>query len=145
MNAKEYLSQARLLDRQIDSKIQQIEELNRLTTNCTATLTGMPGNPNHGGSAMADAVDRIVDLEREINRDIDRLVDLRREIMAAIRSVDNSKYRLVLEKRYLCFRTWEQIAADTGYNARHLYRIHEEALKKVRIPKQVTECQQISP
>ena len=84
---------------------------------------------------MADAVDRIVDLEREINRDIDRLVDLKREIMAAIRSVDNSKYRLVLEKRYLCYRTWEQIAADTGYNVRYLYRIHGEALKKVQIPK----------
>ena len=134
MNAKEYLSRARLLDRQIDSKIQQIEELNRLTTNCTATLTGIPGAPRRGGSVMADAVDRIVDLEREINRDIDRLVDLKREIMAAIRSVDNSKYRLVLEKRYLCYRTWEQIAADTGYNVRYLYRIHGEALKKVRIP-----------
>lgn len=134
MNAKEYLSRARLLDRQIDSKIQQIEELNRLTTNCTATLTGIPGAPRRGGSVMADAVDRIVDLEREINRDIDRLVDLKREIMAAIRSVDNSKYRLVLEKRYLCYRTWEQIAADTGYNVRNLYRIHGEALKKVRIP-----------
>ena len=135
MNAKEYLSRARLLDRQIDSKIQQIEELNRLTTNCTATLTGIPGAPRRGGSVMADAVDRIVDLEREINRDIDRLVDLKREIMAAIRSVDNSKYRLVLEKRYLCYRTWEQIAADTGYNVRYLYRIHGEALKKVQIPK----------
>jgi prefoldin subunit 5 len=133
MNAKEYLSQARLLDRQIDSKIQQIEELNRLTTNCTATLTGIPGAPRRGGSVMADAVDRIVDLEREINRDIDRLVDLKREIMAAIRTVDNGKYQMVLEKRYLCYRTWEQIAADTGYNVRHLYRIHGEALRHHRI------------
>ena len=85
MTAKEYLQQARFLDQRIDSKIAQVASLNDLATKCSATLTGMPRNPNRGGSTMADAVCKIVDLQAEINRDIDRLVDLKREIMGSSR------------------------------------------------------------
>ena len=89
MTAKEYLSQARFLDDRINSKIQQISSLNELATKCTATISDMPHSPNSGGSTMADAVCKIVDLQEEINRDIDRLVDLKREIMGVIKAVPN--------------------------------------------------------
>lgn len=133
MTAKEYLSQAHRLDQRIDAKIAQVKSLNDLATKCTATITGMPRNPN-GGSTMETAVCKIIDLQDEINRDIDRLVDLKREIMEVIKAVADTEYQILLEKRYLCFHTWEQIAVDMGYNVRHLYRIHDEALDKVRIP-----------
>lgn len=55
MTAKEYLSQAHHFDQRIDAKIAQVASLNELATKCTATLTGMPRNPNRGGSTMADA------------------------------------------------------------------------------------------
>lgn len=134
MTAKEYLSQAHRLDQRIDAKIAQVKSLNDLATKCTATITGMPRNPNGGGSTMETAVCKIIDLQDEINRDIDRLVDLKREIMEVIKAVADTEYQILLEKRYLCFHTWEQIAVDMGYNVRHLYRIHDEALDKVRIP-----------
>ena len=63
MTAKEYLSQAHHLDQRIDAKIAQVASLNELATKCTATLTGMPRNPNRGGSTMADAVCKIIDLQ----------------------------------------------------------------------------------
>ena len=75
MTAKEYLSQARLLDARINAKIQQVAALNDLATHATATLTGMPRNPNRSESRMAEAVVKIVDLQNEINHDIDELVD----------------------------------------------------------------------
>lgn len=137
MTAKEYLSQAHSLDQRIDAKIAQVKSLNDLATKCTATITGMPRNPNGGGSTMETAVCKIIDLQDEINRDIDRLVDLKREIMEVIKAVADTEYQILLEKRYLCFHTWEQIAVDMGYNVRHLYRIHDEALEKVQLP---TSC-----
>lgn len=137
MTAKEYLSQAHRLDQRIDAKIAQVKSLNDLATKCTATITGMPRNPNSGGSTMETAVCKIIDLQDEINRDIDRLVDLKREIMEVIKAVADTEYQILLEKRYLCFHTWEQIAVDMGYNVRHLYRIHDEALEKVQLP---TSC-----
>jgi len=135
MTAKEYLGQAYRLDQRINSKLEQVASLNELATKCTSTLTGMPRNPNHGTSTMADAVGKIIDLQAEINRDIDRLVDLKREMVKLIKAVDNTEYQTLLELRYLCFKTWEQIAVDMGYNVRHVYRLHDEAVESIVVPK----------
>ena len=134
MTAKEYLGQAYRLDQRINSKLEQVASLNELATKCTSTLTGMPRNPNRGTSTMADAIGKIIDLQAEINRDIDRLVDLKREMVKLIKSVDNTEYQTLLELRYLCFKTWEQIAVDMGYNVRHVYRLHDEAVESIVVP-----------
>lgn len=131
MKAKEFLNQAYLLDQRIKSKSEQIQSLNELATKCTATLTGMPRNPNHGGSTMADAVCKIIDLQEEINHDIDRLVDLKRDIVEVIKAVDNSEYQILLEKRYLCFHTWKQIAVDMHYSGKWIQKLHDRALDVV--------------
>lgn len=138
MTAKEYLSQAYRLDQRINSKIEQVTSLNDLATKCTSTLTGMPRNPNRASSTMADAVGKIIDLQNEINRDIDRLVDLKREIVTVIKAIENPEYQTLLEKRYLCFLTWEKIAVDMGYDLRWLYRIHKRALDEIRVPDSAT-------
>lgn len=134
MTAKEYLGQAYRLDQRINSKLEQVASLNELATKCTSTLTGMPRNPNRGTSTMADAVGKIIDLQAEINRDIDQLVDLKREMVKLIKAVDNTEYQTLLELRYLCFKTWEQIAVDMGYNVRHVYRLHDEAVESIVVP-----------
>jgi len=133
MTKKEYLSQAYRLDQRINSKLAQVTALNDLATKCTSTLSDMPRNPNRGIATMADAVEKIVDLQAEINRDIDALVDLKRDIVRAIKAVINTEYQTILELRYLCFKTWEQIAVDMGYNVRHVYRIHDEAVNQIPI------------
>lgn len=138
MTAKEYLSQAYRLDQRINSKIEQVASLNDLATKCTSTLTGMPRNPNRASSTMADAVGKIIDLQNEINRDIDRLVDLKREIVTVIKAIQNPEYQTLLEKRYLCFLTWEKIAVDMGYDLRWLYRIHKRALEQIHVPNSET-------
>lgn len=70
-------------------------------------------------------------LQEEINRDIDRLVDLKREIMSVIKAVDDAEYQILLEKRYLCFQTWEQIAAEMNYGVRYVHCMHGKALLAV--------------
>lgn len=120
MTGKEYLLQARYLDERIHSKIQQIESLNDLATSCSAVISDMPRNPNQGGSKMADAVIKIVTLQEEINQDINALVELKHQIMGVIKAVPNVEYQTLLEKRYLCFITWEQIAVDMKYSMQHI-------------------------
>ena len=134
MTTKEYLSQAYRLDQRINSKLEQVASLNELATKCTSTLTGMPRNPNRSTSTMADAVGKIKDLQAEINRDIDRLVDLKREMVTVIKAVGNTEHQTLLELRYLCFRTWEQIAVDMGYSIQHIYRLREKAYDEIRVP-----------
>jgi DNA-directed RNA polymerase specialized sigma subunit len=134
MTAKEYLGHAYRLDQRINSKLEQIASLNELATKCTSALTGMPRNPNHSTSMMVDAVAKIVDLQAEINRDIDHLVDMKRDMVRAIKAIDNTECQTLLELRYLCFKTWEQIAVDMGYNVRHVYRLHDEAVNNLTFP-----------
>ena len=131
MTNKGYLSQARHLDTRIKSKLQQVDSLNELATNCSMTLTGMPRNPSASNSRMAEAITKIIDLQNEINHDIDTLVDLKREIMGVIKAVANPDFQTLLEKRYLCFITWEQIAVDMNYSMQYTFRIHEKALKEI--------------
>ena len=134
MNTKTYLSQARYLDMRIKSKLQQVDSLNELATTCTSVLTGIPRTPNGSTSRMADAICKIVDLQNDINRDIDMLVDLKKEIMNVIKAVVNPEHQTLLEKRYLCFLSWEKIAVDMGYDLRYIHKLHIRALDDCSIP-----------
>lgn len=131
MTSKEYLLQARFLDASIRTKVEQIESLNDLATSCTAVISDMPRNPNRGGSRMEEAVLKIIDLQEEIKRDMMALVELKREIMEVIKSVSSLEYQTILEKRYLCFISWERIAVELGYSIQHTYRLHDAALKEI--------------
>ena len=129
MTAKEYLSQARYLDARINTKIKQLEALNTLATSATSVLTGMPHSPNKATSKMADIVDKIVDLQAEINRDIDALVDLKGEMRSKLEMVPAEDYKAIVEMRYLCFMSWEQIASNLGLSVPYTYKLHDRALK----------------
>ena len=141
MTAKEYLNQAYRLDQRIRSKQEQISALNDLATSCSASMTGMPRTPNKGGSRMADAVCKIVDLQDSIATDMQELVELKAEIIATIKAVDCIEYQLILEKRYISGKSWPEIAVDLGYKMRHLYKLHDEALAAVKIPEKYSAVQ----
>ena len=131
MTARDFLNQAYKLDQRINSKLEQVSVLNDLALKVTGVITGMPHSSNHGSSRVADAVDKIVDLQAEINRDVDALVDIKREITHVIKAVDNTDCRLLLEMRYLCYRSWEQIAVDMNYSIDNVFRVHRKALRLV--------------
>jgi len=76
----------------------------------------MPRNPNKGKSKIEDAIIKIMELEEEINKDIDKLVDLKADITHLIKMLDSHEHQIILEQRYLCFKSWEQIAVDMGYS-----------------------------
>lgn len=136
MTAKEYLGQAYRLDQRINSKLEQVMSLRELTTKATATMSDMPGGGSHNVYKMQDIIGKIVDLENEINADIDKLVDLKREMVAIIKAVKNPEFQTLLELRYLCFKTWEQIAVEMGYSTRNIYKLHDSAIAAISIPQQ---------
>lgn len=131
MNAKEYLSQAFKIDNDINSKLEQVAALRELATKATSTISDMPGSPNRNIHKMEDAIVKLTDLEAELNADINELASLKVDITHVIKKVDGRQERNVLEKRYLCYETWEQISVDMGYSIQHTFRIHDRGLQKV--------------
>lgn len=134
MTAKEYLGQAYRLDQRINSKLEQVLSLRDLTTKATATMSDMPGGGSRNVYKMQDIIAKIIDLENEINADIDQLVDLKREMVATIKSVTDPECQTLLELRFLCFKTWEQIAVEMSYSIQHIYRLRDKALKMIEPP-----------
>lgn len=86
------------------------------------------------GVSFSKIFAKIIDMQTEINADIDRLVDLKSEIMHVIKAVKNPEHQTLLELRYLCFKSWEYVAEQMGYNVRHIYRLHDEAVEQITIP-----------
>ncbi len=129
MNIKEYLSQAKYLDAQIDSKVRQLTRLRSLATKCTSAITGMPHSKSADTSSMENSITKLIDLENEINDEIDKLVNLKEEIMKVIKCVDKLEHRMILEKRYIDFKSWDRIASEMFFNRRYVHKLHGRALE----------------
>jgi hypothetical protein len=134
MTAKAYLAQAYRIDQRINSKLEQLSSLRELSTKATATFSDVPSSGTRNVHRMEDVVCKIIMLEDDINTEIDRLVDLKKDICAAIGAVGDPEYQMLLELRYLCFKSWDQIAALMEYSTKYLFDIHARALKKIVVP-----------
>ncbi len=131
MTAKEYLSQAYRIDRRINSKIEQVQSLRDLAAKATATLSDMPRSASPNVHRMEDVITKMVDLESEINVDLTRLINLKHEIVTVVKCVESPELQTLLELRYLCFMTWEQIAVELHFDLRWVHRLHNRALNEV--------------
>lgn len=97
----------------------------------TASCDGEPVSHTRNVSSLEDTIIRLMEAEEQINRQIDELVALKMNIAALIDKVRNESYRLILEKRYLCFLPWDQIAADLHYSRRWTLNRHDRAVEVV--------------
>ena len=131
MTAKEYLSQARCLEQRICSKLEQMDALRSLTQKVTTSLGGERVSHTRNVSSLEDTILRLVETENEMNQSIDALLNLRIEIGKQISTLDDPDCILVLEKRYLCYQSWEKIAADLTCTVRWVHRLHAKALQSM--------------
>ena len=131
MTAKEYLSQVYRIDLRINTKLEQVRSLHSLATKASATLSDSPLSGTRNVHSMEDIIVKMVDLKDEINADIGRLVELKREIVSTIEQVSAVDHRTLLELRYVCGKTWEEIAADMYYSVRNVHILHGAALCEV--------------
>ena len=124
MAAKQFLEGIRNMRMAIESKKAKITVLQELATNTSAHLTGMPHNPSSEKSPMANAVCKIVDLEREV-------ADLEQQRQAAIDrlfEMEDSALCTVLVKRYVQEKTWEDISAEMRMSRRKVFYAHNDAV-----------------
>ena len=136
MTAKEYLRQAYRLNELIDSRITELERLRDYSTRLTSCGFGgeRVSKSRSTEAPFVRIIEKIVDLEKVINRDIDRYVDLKTEMNAAIDRVSNVDERLLLRYRYLNNYSWDDIAQLLNVSGRTVHRIHSSALYNFSVP-----------
>lgn len=120
-----------LYDTRISTKLEEVYHLKELVTKVTPTLKD---DIVCGGSAqdrLAEAVTKIVDLEREIDRDIDRYIAAKQEVSGILDKLTDPDQLQVLHMRYAQYKTWEQIACDMNMTYRNVCYIHGKGLQAV--------------
>jgi len=144
MTAKEYLNQAYRVDQRVNSKLHQLESLKDMATKATSTLGTEPVSGTRNVHRLADTIDNIIALENEINDDIDHLVDLKHDVMKTLSQVHDTNCLMLLELRYLSFKSWDDIAAEMHYGSRWVHILHSKALSAVeKILEKNKECTKI--
>ena len=131
MTAKEYLTQAKTLDQRINIKLERVSRLRSMTQKITAAMDSEPVSHTRNVTSMEDAIIRLMEEEKSLNVSIDQLVDLKREISGVLEQIHDPDCQLLLELRYLCYRSWEEIAEVMCMHIRTVYKIHGRALQKV--------------
>ncbi len=124
---KEYLRQLRTAEIKIE---QKEEELERLKSSLESISTGTDGErvQTTPRDRLSEEITRIVDLEKEINSDLGAMLMLRNKIINEIQSMDNPVYIDILYKRYVQYKSLEEIAVEMSYSYVHIRRLHGYAL-----------------
>ena len=132
MNALEFLQQAYMLEQRIETKLQEISSLRALAETMRSFAGNEPVCRSRNVTALEDSVIKIMEQEEELNAEIDRLVDLKREIGDVLSEVKDLNFRLILEKRHLCFESWPRIGEEMGHTERWAQIKHRAALRVVQ-------------
>lgn len=128
MTAKEYLNQARTLDLLINAKQSELYSLKLMATSISSPVISEKVQSGGENNAMR-IIDKIVDLQNEINLEIDKLVDLKSQIMDEIKQVNDPVERILLTERYINNKSWMEIANMMHYTERQVHNIHGKSLK----------------
>ena len=103
MGIKEELKDLRVISKIIDSKERQLSQLKRYCT--TIKSFDYSKEKINGGKKQdfSDTVDKIIDLENEINKDIDDLIDKKIKMNEFIKSTLSGNEYAVIQMRYFEF------------------------------------------
>lgn len=67
-------------------------------------------------------------LKAELAACVSRLMEHNKDILRLISEIESPLCRMVLENRYINRMTFEEIAEETHYDQRHIYRLHNKAV-----------------
>lgn len=131
MTAKEYLSQAYKMDRRIRIIEAKAEKLRAALEYSPPSLSGTGGHSS--SDRMPDTLSKILEYTQKAAELRAEYVKTYIEIDKAIRSVQSPTQREVLERRYLLYQKWQQIADEMSYSIQNVYILHGKGLQKIRL------------
>ena len=133
MTTKEYLQQAYIIDRKIKLDTEKLEAARSALYGKAVQYDRDGSKPVPHGNSTENAILRALELEERLNKEIGRLVEKRQEIEQAVNAVPDGIQRELLTRRYLLYQKWEVVAEEMNYSLQHIFRLHNLALKMLRV------------
>ena len=130
--AQEYLEQVDKLNAMIENKMAEVTQWRGVALGITSNSEGERVQSSGSKQKMADALDRVVDLQAEINALIDKLIDLKQEIIRTIELLNATEYD-VLHKRYIQGMTFDEIGAAKHKSKSWATTVHGRALQNLNV------------
>lgn len=127
MNAKEYLQRYQTLGVLIANKLIEKTQWRDIALGVTAKSEGERVQSSGSKQKMADAIDKHIDIEGEI----EQLIEERQDIIRTIQMLNITEYDL-LHKRYIQGLYLKEIAADKDKSLNWAKSVHKRALRKVQ-------------
>ena len=127
-----YLEQIPKLNAMIQNKIAEADQWKDIALGITPQSNGERVQSSGSQQKMADAINRVVDLQAEINELIDKLIDKKQEIISNIEQLSATEYD-VLHKRYIQGMQFDQIGATRGMSKSWATTTHGNALQHLKV------------
>ena len=129
MTPKEYLMQIYKLDKHINSKMSERNAIMNTLVGATDTSSEFTSTLNVG-RPTEQTVLRLMEYNDQTNRYTDKLINLKVQIAEEIMKLEDDRHRMILRERYICCKSFEEIAVNEGYVYRHITRLHGQALEE---------------
>lgn len=129
MTTKDYLRQVQLRDERLKLEREKLERLRAAVEYRSPAFEG-------GGCRSLDRseiIDRLADREYRYEQMAAEYIAFYDEVNERIGQIGDSVLSEVLERRYLLYQKWEDIAAAMHRDLRWVYRLHGKALEKLTI------------
>lgn len=131
MDTKSYLRQPERMDAIIKNKLIEKQQMRDIALGITANMDGERVQSSGSKSKMSDALDKVVDIEAEIDRLIDRYIDIKRDVIATIEKLDIVMEYNIMHMRYIQGLSFQEIADHFGKDYTWATTAHGRALKSV--------------
>ena len=130
--AQLYLERVEMIDSIIKNKLIEQRQWKDIALGITANMGGERVQSSGSKSKMADAVEKCVDIEREIDSLVDKLIDTKREVIQTIEQMNSPIEYNVLHMRYIQFKDLQSIADHYHTEYGWATTTHVRALKSVQ-------------
>ena len=128
--AQEYLEQVDKLNAMIENKVAEAQQWRDVALGITTNTEGERVRSSGSQQKMADAVNKVIDLQAEINCMIDSLINLKQEIIRSIEQLSATEYD-VLHKRYIQGMTFDEIGVAKHKSKSWATTVHGRALQNL--------------
>lgn len=111
-DAQIFLEQVEKIDSIIKNKLIEKQQWRDLALGITANMDGERVQSSGVRSKMADAVDKCVDMEAEIDSLIDKLIDTKKYVIQVLENINNPTWYNLLHKKYIQYKSLSDIADE---------------------------------
>ena len=127
---KEELTEIIIADKKIRAKKETAAALYELATSVPGVDTTTVKVQTSSRSEN-EIINKYLDLERELKKDIAAVLEKKETVYKKLQVLDGLE-KDIMQLRYIGGLSWDEIADKINVSSRHVYRIHDKALEKLK-------------